>query len=85
MRAYLHAASDQHIAAPAPVSQRACHFVGQEQPITTPIYDQTALLPGTMLEGPAVIVTKATTYLVEPGWRYQAAAMGAVWFSRIAA
>ncbi|MCX7177429.1 MAG: hydantoinase/oxoprolinase family protein [Proteobacteria bacterium] len=79
------AASDQHIAAPAPVSQRACHFVGQEQPITTPIYDQTALLPGTMLEGPAVIVTKATTYLVEPGWRYQAAAMGAVWFSRIAA
>ncbi|MCX7170897.1 MAG: hydantoinase/oxoprolinase family protein, partial [Proteobacteria bacterium] len=78
-------ANGRQLPAPASVSQRPCHFVGQDKPVTTPIYDETALLPGTMIEGPAVIVTKATTYLVEPGWRYQAAAMGAVWFSRIEA
>ena len=31
---------------------------------------------------PAIVVTKATTYLIEPGWRFYAAAQGAVWFTR---
>lgn len=75
--------SSDHLPPPAPVGQRACHYVGHAEPIHTPIYDEAALLPGTLIEGPAVVVTKATTYLVEPGWRYQAAAMGAVWFTRV--
>jgi N-methylhydantoinase A len=28
------------------------------------------------------VTTPATTYLVEPGWRYYAASQGAVWFTR---
>jgi N-methylhydantoinase A len=67
---------------PAPVSERVCHFVGHDQGIATPIFDEAALAPGTTIDGPAIVVTRATTYLVEPGWRYQAAAQNAVWFTQ---
>ncbi len=75
-------ASDQRLNPPAPTSTRDCHFVGIEAAMSTPIYDAQALKPGTFIAGPAVVVTKTTTYLIEPGWNYQAAAMGAVWFTR---
>jgi N-methylhydantoinase A len=67
---------------PAPVSERVCHFVGHDKGIATPIYDEAALAAGTTIEGPAIVVTRATTYLIEPGWRYQAAAQNAVWFTQ---
>ncbi|MGB0218652.1 MAG: hydantoinase/oxoprolinase family protein [Sinimarinibacterium flocculans] len=69
--------------APAPVGERVCHFVGHDQGITTPIYDEAALAAGTTIDGPSIVVTRATTYLIEPGWRYQAAAQNAVWFTQI--
>jgi N-methylhydantoinase A len=75
-------ASDTRLSPPAPTSTRDCHFVGVEAAMSTPIYDAEALRPGTFIAGPAVVVTNATTYLIEPGWNYQAAAMGAVWFTR---
>ena len=65
-----------------PVGSRQCHFVGHDQPVDTPLYDESALAEGTRIEGPALVTTRATTYLVEPGWRYYAAAQGAVWFTR---
>jgi N-methylhydantoinase A len=65
-----------------PVGTRPCHFVGHDQPFDTPLYDESALAEGTRIEGPALVTTRATTYLVEPGWRYYAAAQGAVWFTR---
>ncbi|MEC9408485.1 MAG: hydantoinase/oxoprolinase family protein [Pseudomonadota bacterium] len=68
--------------APPPVAHRACHFVGHEDAIDTPIYDEQALAAGTQIEGPAIVVTRATTYLVEPGWHYTAAEQNAVWFTR---
>ena len=67
--------------APNPVSQRECHFVGH-LPLATPIYNDEALAEGTEIEGPAVVTTRATTYLVEPNWKYHAAPQGAVWFIR---
>jgi N-methylhydantoinase A len=67
---------------PAPVSRRNCHFVGHDQAIDTPVYDDRALVEGTAITGPAVVTTRATTYLVEPDWNYQAAAQGGVWFLR---
>jgi N-methylhydantoinase A len=67
---------------PAPVGERTCHFVGHDQGLATRIYDDAALAPGTTIDGPAIVVTRATTYLVEPGWRYQAAAQNAVWFTQ---
>jgi N-methylhydantoinase A len=67
---------------PAPVSKRACHFVGHAKPLETPIYGEDALAAETEIDGPAIVVTKATTYLIEPGWRYRATAQRAVWFTR---
>lgn len=67
---------------PPAVETRQCHFVGVDEPQETPVYDETALAPGTEIDGPAIVVTRATTYLVEPGWRYRAAEQKAVWFIR---
>ncbi|NKF21856.1 hydantoinase/oxoprolinase family protein [Solimonas marina] len=71
---------DKTVAPPSPVVQRDCHFVGHDQPLPTPVYDDQALAEGTRIEGPAIVTTRATTYLVEPGWTYRAAAQGGVWF-----
>jgi N-methylhydantoinase A len=65
-----------------PVGTRTCHFVGHDQPAETRLYDERALVEGTRIQGPALVTTRATTYLIEPGWRYYAAAQGAVWFTR---
>jgi N-methylhydantoinase A len=70
-------------APPAPVGSRPCHYIGHEQPLATPIYDDGALEEGVRIAGPAIVITAATTYLVEPGWQYRAAGQGAVWFSEI--
>ncbi len=65
---------------PAPQSTRDCHFVGHDQPLATLIYGEDALAEGTQIDGPAIVTARATTYLVEPGWTYHAAAQGGVWF-----
>ncbi len=70
--------------APAPSGERRCHFVGHDAPLPTRIYGEDALAEGNAIEGPAIITTSATTYLIEPGWRCRAAAQGAVWFLRTA-
>ncbi len=70
-------------APPAAIATRPCHFVGVEGAVPTPVHDDAALAPGTQIDGPAIVVTKATTYLVEPGWRFRAAGQNAVWFTRI--
>jgi N-methylhydantoinase A len=46
------------------------------------VYDDAARAEGTQIPGPAVVTTRATTYLVEPGWTYRAVAQGGVWFVR---
>jgi N-methylhydantoinase A len=76
--------SETGVAPPPPKSRRACHFVGHTGPLDMPVYDEGALTPGTRIDGPGIVVTAATTYLIEPGWRYQSAARGAVWFTRMA-
>ena len=67
-------------APPAPVAHRECHFVGHDKPFNTPIYNDGALAQDTRIEGPAIVTTRATTYLIEPGWAYHSAAQGGVWF-----
>ena len=67
---------------PAVAATRTCHFIGYEEGFPTPVYGENALTEGTEILGPAIVTTRATTYLVEPGWRYRAAAQGAVWFTR---
>jgi N-methylhydantoinase A len=69
----------EKIVTPEPFSHRECHFVGVEGAMNTPIYDGQALKPGVVIEGPAVVNPGNTTYLVEPGWRFESAAQGAAW------
>jgi N-methylhydantoinase A len=64
------------------IGTRLCHFPEHDKPVETRLYDERALAEGTRIAGPAIVTTRATTYLVEPGWNYYAAAQGAVWFSR---
>ncbi len=71
-----------NLPAPEPESRRAVHFVGHDGAVDTPIYGEAALKPGTVVDGPAIVTTRATTYLVEPGWRFEASHHGAVWFTR---
>ena len=63
-----------------PVSRRPCHFVGFDETFDTPVYDDRALEPGVYIEGPAVVTTVNTSYLVEPNWNYHTSNRGAVWF-----
>jgi N-methylhydantoinase A len=67
---------------PAPRGHRDCHFVGRDGALRTPCYGDEALAEGTRIEGPAIVTTRATTYLVEPGWAFHAAAQCGVWFIR---
>ncbi|MGR8921780.1 MAG: hydantoinase/oxoprolinase family protein, partial [Gammaproteobacteria bacterium] len=68
-----------------PVGSRSCHFVGIDDPLDVPVFDESALAVGTYIEGPAIVTTSSTTYLVEPGWSFHASNHGAVWFNRLTA
>lgn len=70
----------ERLAPPAPVSTRACHFVGIDGEVNTPVYDEACLHRGVSIQGPALVTTRATTYLVEPGWRLHVGGQQAVWF-----
>lgn len=70
----------ERLAPPEPKAMRNCHFVGVEGEVSTPVYDEDALKRGTSINGPALVTTRATTYLVEPGWRLHAGGQQAVWF-----
>ncbi len=61
---------------------RDCHFIGVDAPHRTRLYDERALIPGSSIDGPAIVTTAATTYLVEPGWNFHAAEQGAAWLTR---
>lgn len=62
-----------------PRSERLCHFpeLGDAQP--TRVYDHDAVPEGACIDGPALVETPRTTYLVEPGWRLTMGRMGAAW------
>ena len=68
------------VAPPQPESYRDCYFQGDSASLSTPIYGADALNPGVEIAGPAIVNPGETTYLVEPGWTFIAAAQGAVWF-----
>ncbi len=63
-----------------PAGSRRCFFPRTEGPTETAVFDETALEPGLAVPGPAVVTTPTTTYLVEPGWRIETGAHGAIWF-----
>lgn len=38
--------------------------------VDTPVWDWASLVPGNVLDGPAIVESRHTTYVVEPGWRF---------------
>ncbi|HSZ46281.1 MAG TPA: hydantoinase/oxoprolinase family protein, partial [Streptosporangiaceae bacterium] len=71
---------DGRTAAAHPAGSRRCLFPGTQGPVETAVFDESALEPGLAVPGPAVVTTPTTTYLVEPGWRIETGAHGAIWF-----
>jgi len=63
--------------------RRCCHFVGHDGALDCPVFGADALAEGVSIDGPAIVTTGVTTYLVEPGWRFTAAAQGAIWMKEI--
>ncbi len=64
---------------PNAVAHRKVHFVSEPDAVQTPIYDAEALSAKYVIQGPALVTTESTTYLVEPGWRLEPTPQGAVW------
>jgi N-methylhydantoinase A len=67
-------------AAAIPRGSRRCAFGGMTGSVDTEVFDESALEPGLVVRGPAIVTTPTTTYLVEPGWRIETGAHGAIWF-----
>ena len=67
---------------PAPEVRRKCHFRAASQGIDTPVYAFESLQPGQQIVGPAIVVSRVTTILVEPGWEFLLGCEGAGWITR---
>ena len=62
-------ARDSEIGTPnEPFLRRDCHFVDVDGPVETAFYQLEDQPIGARIAGPAVVLSPATTFLVEPGW-----------------
>ncbi|MEX0838438.1 MAG: hydantoinase/oxoprolinase family protein, partial [Parvibaculum sp.] len=68
--------------APAAAQHKECHFVGHDGAMKTAFHDLADLAFGSVVEGPAVVISPSTTYLVEPAWRLKIGRHGAALFER---
>lgn len=66
---------------PAPTSTRVCRFKAVPEGVDTPVFAFESLAPGHAIDGPAVVVSRVTTILVEPGWRFAMGHEGAAWMT----
>jgi N-methylhydantoinase A len=60
--------SEQFFPAPAELIRRNCWFQGEKEAVETAVYSLSALQPGAVVSGPAIVEADTTTYLVEPHW-----------------
>jgi N-methylhydantoinase A len=70
-------------ATPRPTSERICYFLSHPEGVATPVYRWNTLGSGAALPGPAIIEAPHTTYVVEPGWRFETDASGGAWMTRV--
>lgn len=76
--------SAKPLPAPAPSARHDCYFVGADSPVSTAFYNLPDLALGAAIEGPAVVISSSSTFLVEPGWTLQIGDYGAGLFTRAA-
>jgi len=69
---------------PKSSGSRTCHFWTEEQPIDTPIYRWTDMKAGAVVDGPAIVESPHTTFVVEPGWDFHLGSAGEVWLNDVA-
>ena len=50
---------------------RSVYWSPEMGSVETPCYQYAKLLPGNLITGPAIIESPETTYVVEPGWRFE--------------
>jgi N-methylhydantoinase A len=67
---------------PAPRTERECYYPGIEAGVSTRVYDHDAIPEGAMIDGPALVETPRTTYLIEPGWKLTMGLMGSAWLEK---
>ena len=67
---------------PVPRTERECFFPDIDYGVGTQVYDHDAVPDGASVEGPALIETPRTTYLVEPGWKLTMGRTGAAWLEK---
>lgn len=65
-----------------PVDERNCYFEGFTGPVSTPVYRTENVPVGTVIEGPAILESPRTTYLIEPNWELTMGEQGSAWFTR---
>lgn len=70
--------------APTPQSagSRRCYFGAMPQGVDTPVFTFESLTAGQRIQGPAVVVSRVTTILVEPNWSFALGHEGAAWMTR---
>ncbi len=71
-------------AAPEPFLSKPCHFVDVDGAQDTRFYELAALPFGCSVQGPAVVLSEATSFLVEPGWTLRIGRYGSGLFERAA-
>ncbi|MET4701513.1 5-oxoprolinase (ATP-hydrolyzing) [Constrictibacter sp. MBR-5] len=68
---------------PAEVGRVEAWLAGARQP--TPVYDRDAMLPGHVVDGPAIVRESTATTVVEPGWRAEMNVRGHLVLTRVVA
>lgn len=67
---------------PAAASRRLCYFRAMPEGVDTPVFTFEDIQPGQHIAGPAIVVSRVTTILVEPHWEFRMAHEGAAWLIR---
>jgi len=65
-----------------PAAHRRCHFGAAPEGVETPVFTFESLVPGQRIAGPAVVVSRVTTILIEPQWHFVLCQEGAAWMTR---
>jgi N-methylhydantoinase A/oxoprolinase/acetone carboxylase beta subunit len=51
-------------------SERVVHWSARES-LSTPIFAETQLTPGVTIDGPGIVESSITNYVIAPGWRFR--------------
>jgi N-methylhydantoinase A len=65
-----------------PASSRDCWFDGTDGVVPTRVYNISDIPEGVSIDGPALIETPHTTYLVNPGWSLTMGKQGSAWLEQ---